>query len=50
MKVYYDYKFRQWCADDSHDGIAHAAWGDTKEEAINNLHSIEEEQDCQSSM
>ena len=34
MKVYYDHKFRQWCAEETTDKYSKAAWGDTKEEAI----------------
>lgn len=34
MKVYYDPKFKQWCAEEYKDNILKASWGDTEEEAI----------------
>jgi hypothetical protein len=34
MKVYFDHKFHQWCAEESNGSQVSAAWGDTKEEAI----------------
>ena len=34
MKVYYDNKFKQWCAEETNGTVVLAAWGDTKEQAI----------------
>jgi len=40
MKIYFDHKFKQWCAEDNVDGHIVAAWGDTEEEAINRFNEI----------
>jgi len=37
MKVYFDKRFRQWCANASKNGKINAAWGDTEEEAVKRL-------------
>lgn len=34
MRVYYDNRHKQWCAEETNDNESIAAWGETKEEAI----------------
>ena len=37
MEIYYDRKFKQWCAEEKTEEYLKAAWGNTKEEAIENF-------------
>ena len=42
MKEYFDKKFNEWCATEMNDESTIAAWGKTKEEAIERFNEAKE--------